>query len=177
MSRPLTPCGKCCPAMSSPSGDTTRLANGIVKTGVMRKFSHTHRRKNGSEASASAAEYVGVFLSNGGSLLSISLTSSVRYFRLCKRWYKSKEVVALVVCVPAILVRGIVSPSYMLVYRLGSIHKTECFSFKICLRKTSPVSGFLALIRFVMMSFLSRPFCMPSLSRRLLNTACITIDF
>lgn len=37
----LTPCGMCSPAITIPSEDMTRLASGMVKTGVTRKFSLT----------------------------------------------------------------------------------------------------------------------------------------
>jgi hypothetical protein len=54
-----TPFGIWFPAMVIPSGVSTRLASGMVNTGVIRKFSFMQSRRYGKDASTRVTGYAG----------------------------------------------------------------------------------------------------------------------
>lgn len=64
----------------------TRRARGIVKTGVMRKFSLRQSLKNGRFDSAIVIGYADSSAPRSGRLVSISATSLDMISGECKRW-------------------------------------------------------------------------------------------
>ena len=141
----LTPQGICRPPITTPSEAVTRRASGIVKTGVMRKFSLTHCRRYGSEASTSANEYAARSSVKGGSWASSSATHFASNSGACSKWYKRSDTVALVVCVPAMLVGNQYAANYLhdLYGSRKDSHETERFCSQVSFRQARSSFGVL----------------------------------